>query len=192
MNANDIFISDVYIQLLKAFEKKDLYTYIHSKYTAIYAFNLSRALNLPIETAQYLYFAGWLHDIGKIMVPDSILRKRGTLTIKEYATIKKHVPDGVNIINRIGFPDIMINAVRYHHEKFDGTGYPMGVTGKDIPLEGRIMQIADAFSAMTVRRAYRKPVPVLIALEEISNNKGTQFDPEITSIFCSYVNDNLV
>ncbi|WFA07946.1 diguanylate cyclase [Tissierella sp. Yu-01] len=174
-------------QLLKVLAEKDMYTYVHSQSTAKYAVSLAEALKLPSKEIEQIYLAGWLHDIGKIIISSDILRKPYKLDNEEYSIIKEHVINGLNIIRNYDFPDVIKNAILYHHERWDGNGYPFGIKGDDTPIEGRILQITDAFSAMTVKRVYRQQMSVDSALEEIKSNIGTQFDPDIAKIFIDLV-----
>jgi HD-GYP domain-containing protein (c-di-GMP phosphodiesterase class II) len=127
-----------------------------------------------------------LHDIGKIGVADRILLKDGKLTDEEYAAIKRHPEIGRNIIKQVqGFSDLqpVVEGVLYHHERYDGKGYPEGLRGESIPLFGRIIAVADAFDAMTSNRPYRSGMPVEKALTIIHEGKGTQWDPVFADIF---------
>jgi HD-GYP domain-containing protein (c-di-GMP phosphodiesterase class II) len=127
--------------------------------------------------------AGILHDIGKIGVPDSILRKPGPLTHEEYEVMKGHVMLSSLIIHGLPNLEDILDAVSNHHERWDGKGYPRGLSGKQIPLLGRVMAIADAFSAMTMDRPYRAGLPIDRALEEVTRGAGTQFDPNLAQEF---------
>ena len=173
-------------EVLKVLSQKDLYTYIHSKFTAYYAKFLGQAIRLSEDAVNELYIAGWMHDIGKILISGDILRKLGKLDDFEYTEIKKHVRYGLGIIDNLeefNVSEKVANAILYHHERWDGTGYPDRAAGTDIPLEGRILQIADAFSAMTIRRVYNKPKTWDEAAEELHRNSGTQFDPQLVDVF---------
>lgn len=170
-------------QLLRALEEKDMYTYIHSKYTAQYAAELAAALGLPEKKVTDIYLCGLIHDIGKLYIPNDILRKPGKLTLEEYTVIREHVTDGLNILKNIKLSDVMLNGVKYHHEKYDGSGYPNKIIGSETPIEGRIIQIADAFSAMTIKRIYRENLSLDNALQELRKHSGSQFDPELVTIF---------
>jgi len=126
---------------------------------------------------------GLLHDVGKIGVPDNILRKPGRLTEDEYHAIKQHPAMGALIVGAIPGMSMILDAVRSHHERWDGGGYPEGLAGDAIPLLGRIMAVAGACSAITTERPYRKGTPWSTALREISACSGTQFDPEVAQAF---------
>lgn len=174
-------------QLLKVLAEKDMYTYLHSQSVAKYAVALAESLNLSEEMVEDIHFAGWLHDIGKIIITSEILRKPSRLDDAEYYIIKQHVNNGLNIINTYDCPGTVKNAILYHHERWDGKGYPNGIPGTETPIEGRILQIVDAFSAMTVKRVYREQLSEKSALDEIIRNSGTQFDPEMARIFVDYI-----
>jgi HD-GYP domain-containing protein (c-di-GMP phosphodiesterase class II) len=127
--------------------------------------------------------AGLLHDIGKIGIPDAILRKPGKLTEDEYEVMKSHVTLSALIIHGLPHMNDILDAVANHHERWDGKGYPQGLTGEQIPFLGRIMAIADAFSAMTLDRPYRAAMGTEAAIDQIERGMGTQFDPTLAQLF---------
>ncbi|MFZ5988484.1 MAG: bifunctional diguanylate cyclase/phosphohydrolase [Bacillota bacterium] len=174
-------------QLLYVLAEKDMYTYVHSGYTAQYAAIIAKDLNLSDEMVEALYIAGWLHDVGKTLISCDIIRKSKKLSEGEYSVIKQHVKYGLSILESIKLPKVVLNGIKYHHERWDGSGYPFGLSGDDIPLEARILQIADAFSAMRIKRLYRNPLSKDDALNEIIKNSGTQFDPHIVVVFLDSV-----
>lgn len=178
-----------FAQLIKALEEKEAYTYIHSKYVAQYSAELAIALGFTEERVNDIYISGLIHDIGKLFIPNEILRKPEKLTFEEYLIIKGHVNDGLNIVNDMQLSEAILCGIKYHHEKFDGTGYPNKVNGNDTPIEGRIIQIADAFSAMTIKRIYRESLSLEEALLELKKNSGSQFDPSLVSVFTSLFKD---
>ncbi|MDP4088615.1 MAG: diguanylate cyclase [Bacillota bacterium] len=176
-------------RLLKALEEKDTYTYIHSQYVAQYAAELAAAYGLPERSVKDIYISGLLHDIGKLYIPIEILRKPWVLTPEEYSIIWDHVDDGLDMLKSMQLPEAMLNGISYHHERFDGTGYPYGIKGKETPIEGLIMQVADAFSAMTIRRAYTESLSLDAAILELRKNSGSQFDPALTDTFIELFNN---
>ncbi|MGE5458949.1 MAG: HD-GYP domain-containing protein [Methanobacterium sp.] len=169
--------------LLRILAMKDQYTYIHSKNTAEYSVAFARALDLSYDMVTDMYIAGWLHDIGKLYLPTDLLQKPAALTTAEYDQVKKHVQYGLDIVAIYKLPPMVINSIKYHHERFDGLGYPFQISGADTPLEGRIIQITDAYSAITNKRVYRNPLSLSNAIDELEQNSGTQFDPELLPVF---------
>ena len=174
---------DVLQGLVLAIDRKDRYTKLHSEDVAAYALFLADRLGLSEEVRGSLRIAGLLHDVGKIGVPDDILRKPGRLTPYEYAIVKQHVALGDLIVRDM--PDIehIRDGVRYHHERWDGQGYMVGLAGENIPVIARILSVADAFSAMTTSRPYRKAMPIDLALEELRAVAGTQLDAALVDAF---------
>ncbi len=169
--------------LVIAVDTKDRYTRRHSEDVARYADFLARELGLDGETRRVVHTAGLLHDVGKIGIPDAILRKPGKLTDDEYAIVKQHVTLGDRIVH--GLPDLeMIRAgVRHHHERWDGRGYAHALAGTDIPLIARLLAVGDAFSAMTTTRPYRKAMSIEEALRRLEDAAGTQLDEDLVRTF---------
>jgi energy-coupling factor transport system substrate-specific component len=149
-------------------------------------------MGLPDEECAILKKSALLHDIGKIGIPDSILNKPGRLTDEEYAIMKSHTVRGANILKEFTLIDHIVEGAQFHHEKYDGTGYPEGLKGKDIPLYGRIIGVADAFDAMTANRVYRKKLDFDYVINELKRCRGTQFDPEILDVFLELIDDGTV
>lgn len=169
------------------FEGKDEFTKNHSEIVAVVAYMLGRAVDLPPRACDLLHIAGHLHDIGKLHIPKEILRKPGPLNTDEYALVKKHPEIGAKLLSPIRIfqgRGGVLEMVLYHHERWDGKGYPKGLKGEEIPLGARILAVADAFSAMVCRRPYREPLSLEEALEEIKRHAGTQFDPLLVEVFC--------
>lgn len=173
--------------LVTAIDHKDHYTRAHSEHMTGFALQLSQAFGCSDEICNVVRIAGMLHDVGKIGVPDSILRKPGKLTHDEYEIMKSHVVLSAAIIHGLPRLGDVLDAVAHHHERWDGTGYPKGLAGEQIPLLGRIMAIADAFSAMTMDRPYRAGKPVEEALAEVMLQAGAQFDPTLVPLFVQTV-----
>jgi putative nucleotidyltransferase with HDIG domain len=169
--------------LVLAVDAKDRYTRLHSDDVTALALLLANALHLGADERRVLTTAGSLHDVGKIAVPDRILRKPGRLTDEEYAAIQRHVTYGVALIRGVLDDDAVVQAVAYHHERWDGRGYPYGLPGPQTPLAGRIMQVADAVSAMLLDRPYRRGMAWSEVVGELRAGAGTQFDPDLIEPF---------
>ena len=169
--------------LTSSIDAKDPYTCGHSERVAYISRWIAEHLSLKSADTHNVYLAGLLHDIGKIGVAEAVLRKPGKLTAGEFEQINRHPQIGSNILSGIKQMEKVTPAVLSHHEHFDGSGYPSGVRGKNIPLAGRIVKLADAFDAMTSDRTYRKALPRTAALVEIRRFSGTQFDPELAEVF---------
>lgn len=159
---------------------KDAYTNGHSYRVAQYTMMLGKKLGLNEETLEKYYNIGLLHDIGKISIPDAILTKPGKLTPEEFDIIKSHAQRGYDILKDVKIQEDIAAGAHYHHERFDGKGYPEGLSGKQIPLVARIIAVADAFDAMSSTRSYRKKLPLDYIMQEIERCTGSQFDPEIS------------
>ena len=174
---------DVLDSLVLAIDTKDRYTRRHSEDVARYASFLAARLDLYDDFRHSLYRAGRLHDIGKIGIPDGILRKPGKLTDDEYAIVKQHVALGDLIVRDLHDEELVRAGVRHHHERWDGKGYLTGLAGEDIPLIARLLAIADAFSAMTTTRPYRKALSVDEALRRLEDASATQLDARLVVAF---------
>ena len=173
-----------------AVDAKDSYTRGHSDRVSYYSVLIGKELGLSYDDIDILKQGALFHDIGKIGIPDAILQKPSKLTDDEYDDIKNHPSIGAKIIGPAKIFEPLIPMVLYHHERFDGRGYPAGLKGEEIPLMARIVCIADTFDAMTSDRAYRPRFTVVKAMEEIENNKGTQFDPELVDAFMIAMRNN--
>ncbi len=161
----------------------DEYTANHSYRVAAIAEKISRRFDRSELEHQQLHIAAHLHDIGKIAVPTSILNKAGRLTDDEFAEVKKHSYAGYAVIRRVAPLSSIAESILYHHERYDGKGYPANIKGRKIPFDSRIIAVADSFDAMTTTRPYRKSLSFNEAVREISNCAGTQFDPVVVKKF---------
>lgn len=187
-------LSQTYEQLERAYldsiqtlrytvEAKDPYTRGHSDRVAQYSVLIGKHLGLPDEDLRTLEIGGLFHDIGKIGVPDTILRKESKLTDDEYSEIKNHPSIGVHILSSATIFQNIIPIVKHHHERYDGKGYPGRLKGEEIPYFARITALADTFDAMTSKRSYRDALSLDVVIAEFERCKGTQFDPELDDVF---------
>jgi HD-GYP domain-containing protein (c-di-GMP phosphodiesterase class II) len=169
--------------LVIAVDTKDRYTRRHSDDVARYGDFLGRLLDLDPDTRRAIHTAGLLHDIGKIGIPDAILRKPGRLTDDEYTIVKQHVALGDAIVRDLPDIDLIRAGIRNHHERWDGRGYLDELTGEEIPLVARILAVGDAFSAMTTTRPYRKGFSVEEALKRLEDASGSQLEARLVEVF---------
>ncbi|MBN2825587.1 MAG: HD domain-containing protein [Campylobacterales bacterium] len=167
-------------------EEKDSYTAGHSKRVAHYSKNIAQKMGLSPKDIDTVYRAGHLHDIGKIVTPESILLKPSSFNTIEYKLMQEHATIGYEILNQMDDYHQIAKIIKYHHEKYDGSGYPDGLSSNEIPLLSRIMTIADSFDAMTTNRVYKARMNIQEALEELEKNKGSHFDPDIIPYAISY------
>ena len=166
--------------LALAVEAKDPYTKGHSERVANISEHLASMMGLADADAKRVRIAGILHDIGKIGVPETLLLTKAGLNESEYELIKQHVVEGKHILLPLDFLSDIIPAVYHHHERFDGTGYPEGLVGEEIPLWARIVQVADTCDAMSIDRPYRAAFSKEYVIDELNRCSGSQFDPNIT------------
>ena len=171
-------------------EAKNEYTRGHSYRVAEYSALIAEELGWAPEEVQNLKHSAYLHDIGKIGIPDSILNKPSRLTDEEYSLIKRHTVIGAEILKDVTLIPNVIAVTRSHHERYDGKGYPDGLSGEKIPIHARIVAMADSYDAMNSRRIYRNSLPQDVIYEEIRKNRGLQFDPKITDIFLKLMDEN--
>lgn len=170
--------SDTLIALANAIEIRDHYTVGHTWRVTNFSIEIAEELGWAPEKIKEVQMGGVLHDVGKIGVEDAILRKPGHLTDEEYAKIKIHPEVGARLLQDIAYLHPLIPYCLYHHERVDGKGYPYGLKGDQIPIEGRLVAVADTFDALTSNRPYRKGLPPEVAIAEIEKGRGTQFDPQ--------------
>ena len=186
LEMKQVYIETVYA-LTKAVEAKDKYTNGHSQRVAEYAEKLSEKMKLGDKRIENLKTAALLHDVGKIGIMDNILNKPGKLTDEEFEVIKKHPEIGVEILSSVDFLKEIRDIILNHHEKYDGTGYPSGLKGDEVPIEAYILSIADAFDAMTSDRSYRKGMTVEKAINIIEKDAGTHFHPLVAEQFIELI-----
>ncbi|RME20644.1 MAG: HD domain-containing protein, partial [Deltaproteobacteria bacterium] len=176
--------------LAQALEARDAYTRGHSERVTRYAIATARCMGLSERSLRIIRYAGLLHDIGKIGIADSILNKRLELTEQEWTTIRNHPLFGDAILEPLKFLHDAQHIVLHHHERWDGSGYPNGLKGTEIPLEARIVAVADAFDAMTSHRPYRAAMAREKAIEELRASAGKQFDPEVVEAFLTAISES--
>ena len=171
-------------------DAKDRYTSGHSARVAEYARKIAERMGKTTEEIEEIYQAGLLHDVGKIRIPDTIINKNGRLTDEEFAFIKLHPTAGYHILKEAYGNSNITKGARYHHERYDGKGYPNSLAGKAIPEVARIIGVADSYDAMTSNRSYRSVMPQDKVRAEIERCKGTQFDPEIADIMLQLIDED--
>ncbi len=169
--------------LTAALDAKDSYTFGHSERVARVAMELGRELGLQADDLSDIYLAGLLHDVGKIGIRDSVLTKPGPLTREEFEHIKQHVTIGYNILSELHPIRNLLPGVLWHHERWDGQGYPHGLAGEAIPLLARILAVADAFDAMSTARPYREAMGPRRVEEVLTQGAGTQWDARVIEAF---------
>ena len=187
-------LSRAYIQIVQALaasvDAKDRYTHGHSSRVAAYSREIAKRAGLSVAEQDSIYMMGLLHDVGKIGIQDAIINKTGRLTDQEYAEIKTHPVVGYEILRNIeDYPELMVGA-RWHHERYDGGGYPDGLAGEDIPEVARIIAVADTYDAMTSNRSYRKALSQETVRAEIENCKGSQFDPRFADVMLEMIDED--
>jgi len=176
-------VRDAVVSLVSALAAKDPVTRDHTERCSWYTAELAAELGLGEEEASVVRLASLLHDIGKLVVPVEVLCKPGPLTEEEWIQMRQHPTTALHILSPIDSTADAVPAILHHHEHFDGSGYPGGLAGDDIPMASRILLVADAFDAMTTDRPYRKAMPIKAAIEELKCHRGSQFDPEVVDAF---------
>ena len=180
------------IAIARTVDAKDPRTGGHSRRVALYSKQMAEACGLPEKDCQDIEWAANMHDIGKIAIPDSILNKDSRLTDEEYAIMKSHTMHGAEILSDFTLLDHVIEGAEYHHERYDGKGYPKGLKGEEIPLYARIIGVADAFDAMTANRVYRKQMDFGYVLNELEKGRGTQFDPQFVDVLLKLIREGTI
>ncbi len=182
MNMRQTFL-DTIKNLSLAIDAKDPYTKGHSSRVAYYAVSLARELKWPEDKVEFLHYIAIIHDVGKVSVPEHILKKDNPLTCEEHDIMKLHCHEGAEIIKEVKYFMTGSGIIRHHHERWDGTGYPDQIKGEDIPEGARILAVADAFDAMSTDRPYREAMEPEAALRELQKYSGIQFDPSVVDAF---------
>ena len=187
---NERLFLHVVSSLASAIDAKDTYTNGHSDRVARYSREIARRAGYEGNRLEDIYMMGLLHDVGKIGIPDAVINKPARLTDEEYDIIKTHPIMGARILGNIKEMPKLANGAHWHHERFDGRGYPDKLSGENIPEEARIIAVADAYDAMTSHRSYRDILPQDIVRKEIKNGKGTQFDPAFADIMLIMIEED--
>ena len=182
-------LDEAYLQFIEtmaqALDARDPYTAGHSTRVSLYSTSIAQAMGLPADQVQIIDIGARLHDIGKIGIPDAVLQKPGRLTDQEFGLIKLHPQIGKKILEKVGRFQDYLPIVELHHEDYNGRGYPLGLKGEEIPLNARIVHVADVYDAITSDRSYRKAMSVERVLELLESGSGTQFDPNVIEVFLS-------
>lgn len=189
MKTKNLFLQTV-AALSEAVDAKDRYTSGHSRRVAEYARMIAERMGKSPLEQEEIFQAGLLHDVGKIRVPAEIINKPGRLTDEEFALIKIHPVTGYHILHEVSEETLIAISAKYHHERYDGKGYPNGLVGEKIPEIARILGVADSYDAMTSNRSYRDALPQDVVREEIEKGKGTQFDPQIADIMLQMIDED--
>ncbi|PKM82719.1 MAG: hypothetical protein CVU89_04250 [Firmicutes bacterium HGW-Firmicutes-14] len=188
LNHSDFNLLNTIKTLITVINAKDKYTFGHSERVLKYSTALAGHLGLDEEQVKFIKYGAYLHDIGKIEISREILNKKGTLTDDEWLVLKCHPQWGADIIKPVSALQQILPQILYHHERFDGKGYPVGLGGTDIPLNARILAIADSFDAMTTDRPYKRGLTLKTAVKELYRCSGAQFDPNLVELFVKALN----
>ncbi len=184
-------LNDTIMQVLaKTIDAKDKYTRGHSVRVANYSREIARRMGKSERDQEKIYRAALLHDVGKIRIPDDIINKPGKLTEEEYAFIKLHPVSGYHILKSFTKDQMIATGAKFHHERYDGKGYPNGLVGENTPEHARIIGVADAYDAMASNRSYRKALPQEVIRDELLAGKGTQFDPRIVEVMIKMMDED--
>jgi putative two-component system response regulator len=174
-----------------AIDAKDTYTNGHSTRVAQYSREIAKRFGYEEKRLEEIYMMGLLHDVGKIGIPDAVINKPANLNEDEFEVIKTHPVLGAKILGAIKEMPSLANGARWHHERYGGGGYPDNLKGEDIPIEARIIAVADSYDAMTSHRSYRAPLPQDVVRSEIEKGKGTQFDPRFADIMIHMIDEDI-
>lgn len=176
--------------IVETVRQRDILTYEHARRVAIYAQRLARRLGAARAEAERFALAGQIHDAGKSWIADAILKKTGTLNAEEFDIIRAHTIIGERIADAYDLPEFFTQAVRHHHENYDGSGYPDGLSGIAIPFVARVLAVADAFDVITSERPYKQAATMDDALAEITRMAGSQFDPALAGVFADLAREH--
>lgn len=188
----ELMISQTVSALAEAIDAKDAYTNGHSRRVAEYSAKIAEKYGKTKKECEEIYLIGLLHDVGKIGIPDSIINKTGRLTDEEYAIIKTHPTKGKEILSKISISPKLVIGANYHHERYDGKGYPEGLKGEEIPEIARIIAVADSYDAMASKRSYRDSLPKTKIRDELVKGMGSQFDSKFASIMVNLLDENQI
>lgn len=170
-------------------DTRDEYTKMHSTHVGSYSRQIAAEMGFDDDFQKNIYYMGMMHDVGKVLIPREILCKAGKLNEEEWKEMKRHTNYGGDILANFNVPGIH-DAALHHHERYDGTGYPDGLRGEEIPIQARIIAVADSFDAMNTNRSYRKQLPRDVIISELTKNRGIQFDPEVTDALLNLLQRN--
>lgn len=176
--------------LMRDLSQKDHLTFIHSYRVTELAVSFASYISLPREEVRRIELGALLHDIGKLRIDETILTKQGKLEAEEFLQVKYHTLYGLEVLERFTIPDAVLHMALYHHERWDGAGYPAGRRGETIPYYARLLCIMDSLEAMTGERPYRKARSWQEAAKEIASGRGTQFDPELTDLCLQWMKES--
>ncbi len=180
------------VALSQAIEARDPHSSGHAVRVGVMAEVVASRLGWDEADVEILRLGAALHDVGKLVVPERILRKPGPLDADELAELRRHPEEGARIVARHSALQLVVPVVLYHHERWDGTGYPVGLEGEAIPAEARVLAVVDSFDALTTDRSYRRATTEEVAVTELERCAGTQFDPEIVRVFVEAWRDGLL
>ncbi|MDC3424299.1 HD domain-containing protein [Aquibacillus sp. 3ASR75-11] len=176
-----------HVKLLESLHQHDPNSYQHSLRVATILWKFGKFLNIPKEKLAGLYKLGLLHDIGKLFTDKEVLTKKGKLTDLEYNHIKDHSLNGYKLLKKEGYPQLLLHGVLYHHENYDGSGYPSQISGDNIPWNAQMLRIVDSFDAMTNMRSYKKAFPLEWSINQLNKLRGVWYEPSLVTHFITMV-----